>query len=85
MQEEEETCTSIDASIEHHPSSSIVGEVITLEEGTLVAVQDVPNIYQGMHIFHFLLLLSHHMEDYGNMLSWKMHDLGSKHIADVEQ
>ena len=51
MHEEEETYTSADAAIEEKPSSSVVGEVITPEEGTLVAVQDVPKLYRGMRIF----------------------------------
>ena len=63
MHEEEESCTSADAAIEEKPSSSIVGEAITLEEGTLVVVQDVPKLYQGMHMFPFPVILAHHMED----------------------
>ena len=85
MHEEEKTCTSIDSTIEGQPSSPVVGEVITSEEGTLVAVQDVPNFYQGMHIFPLPIISAHHMEDCGNMPSGKIHDLGSKHIANLEQ
>lgn len=82
MHEKEETCTSAYANIEEQPSSSIVGEAITPEEGTLVAVQDFPKLYQGMHIFLFPIISTHIMESCGNV---PLHDLGSNHIADLEQ
>ena len=81
MHEEEETCTIFDAAIKKQPSSSVVGEDITLEKGTLVAVQYVPNLYQGMHMFPLSVISSYLMEGCGNM---PLHDLGSKHIADLE-
>ena len=84
MHEEEETYTNANAAIEEQSPSSVVGKVITPEEGTLVAIQYVPKLYQGMHIFPFPIISAHHMEDYGNMMSGQMHGLGSKHIADLE-
>ena len=81
----EETCISADTTMEEQPSSSSVGEPITLEEGTLVAVQDVPKLYQGMNIFPLPIISAHHMEDCGYMPSGQINDLGSKHIVDLEQ
>lgn len=73
MQEEEETCTSTDTTIEEQSSSSVVGGVTTLEEGTLVVVQLVPNLYEGMHIFPLSVISAHLIEDCGNM---PLHDQG---------
>ena len=81
MHEEEETYTYANAKIEEHPSSPVVGEVITPMGGILVVVQDVPKTYEGMHMFPFSVTSSHHMEDCGNV---PLHDLGSKYIADLE-
>ena len=81
MHEEEETCTSADAAMEEQPSSSVVGEAITPKEGTLVVVQDVPKLYQGMHMFPLSIISTHHMEDFVDV---PLHDLRSKYIADLE-
>ena len=80
MHEEDETCTSVDTTIKQQPSSSIVGKVITPEEGTLVAIQYVPKLYQGMHMFSFSIISAHLMEDCGNM---PLHDQGLKNIDDL--
>ena len=82
MHEEEETYTSVGAAVEEKPSSSIVGRVITLVGGTLVAVQDVPKKNQGMQMFPLSIISAHLMESCGDM---PLHDLGSKHTADLEQ
>ena len=70
MHEEEETYTSTGEIVEEHPSPSlVVGGVITLVGGTLVVVQNVPKINQGMQIFPLPIISANHMEDCGNMPS----------------
>ena len=52
----EEACDNVVTLIEEQPHVSIVGATNTLEEGTLAALQEVPNAHQGMKRFHNLLL-----------------------------
>ena len=58
MHEEEETYTNADATIEEQPSSSIVGEVITPEEGTLCrntrCSQEKPRYAHISISYHFI-------------------------------
>ena len=81
MHEEEDNCTSVYEAIEEQPSSSVFGEAITQKGGTLVVVQDVPNLYQGMHMFPFPIISMHRVEDDGKV---PLHDQGSNDIADLK-
>ena len=81
MHEEEDTYTGIGVAIEEQPSSSVVGEVITQVEGTLVALQDFLKKNQCMQMFPLSVISAHHMEGCGDM---PLHDLGSRHTTDLE-
>ena len=64
----EETCDNVVTLIEEHPHASIVGAANTLEEGTLVALQEVPNAHQGMKIFPQSIVAANSFDSCGDLL-----------------
>ena len=69
----EETCTNVDTTMEEQPSSSIIGRVYTLEEGTLAALQEVTKHHQGMQIFPHSIVAANYFDQCGYLL---LHDQG---------
>ena len=59
-----------------------LGQPNTLEEGTLAALQEVPNAHQGMKRFPQSIVAATSFENYGDFL---LNDQGSNPIATIEQ
>ena len=68
--------------MEEHPHASTVGAANTFEEGTLVALQEVPNAHQGMKIFPHSIFAANSFDQCGDLL---LHDQESNLIATIEQ
>lgn len=68
--------------MEKQPHASTVGATNTFEEGTLVALQEVPNAHQGMKRFPHSIVAANSFDQCGDLF---LHDQGSNIIATIEQ
>ena len=68
--------------MEEQPHASTVGAANTLEEGTLAALQEVPNSHQGMKRFPQSIVAATSFDDGGDLL---LHEQGSNHTAIIEK
>ena len=68
--------------MEDQPHASTFGEAHTLEEGTLVALQEIPKSHQGMKEFPLSIVAANSFSSCGNLL---LHDQGSNHTATLEK
>ena len=70
----EEACDNAVTLMEEQPHASIVGAANTFEEGTLAALQEVPNAHQGMKRFPHYIVAANSFDQCGYLL---LHDQGS--------
>ena len=64
----EEACEKAVTLMEEQPHASTVGAANTFEDGTLVALQEVPNAHQGMKIFPHSIVASNSSDQCGDLL-----------------
>ena len=77
----EEACDNTVTLMEKQPHASTVGAANNFEEGTLAALQEVPNAYQDMKIFPHSVVAANSFDQCGDLL---LHDQGSNLIATIE-